>query len=303
MSSSAEPASAAQEQEQEQEQAAASRRRVVVTGAAGLVGRAVVARLTDDGHEVVQFDQRPTGYGKSIVGDVTDAVELVEALWGADAVVHLAGVPGSNLDTARRTLVTNVVGTYNVFQLAVRLGILRVVWASSEGVFGVPFSAAPPAYLPVDDDHPRTPRTAYGVSKALCEQLADICAEWGDTTFVGLRFVHVMDDQALAELDEYRGSPEDKVWDLWSYVHVADAADAVARALAVDVSGTANFLISADDTVMPTPTRELAEASFGDATPLGDELDGLSAAFSGARAATVLGFRPKHSWRDKGDSR
>lgn len=279
-------------------------RAITVTGSHGLVGGAVVAELRARGHSVTTLDLRqgafvaPTGKERALAGDVCDASDVADALDGVDTVVHLAGIPGSNMASDSRTFEVNVMGTYNVFRLAVRLGLRRVIWASTESVFGVPFSATAPTYLPIDDDHPRRPTTAYATSKVVCESLADVMADSSQTSFVGLRLVHVMTEHDYASLSQYWDDAAAKAWNLWSYVDVRDVAFAVASAVEVELEGSVRVLISAADTVSPTPTEELVRAAFGDALAAGAGLQGHAAAFSIDHAKRLLGYEPRHSWRD-----
>lgn len=279
-------------------------RAITVTGSQGLVGQAVVAELRARGHRVTTFDLRvgsfvsPTGSERALAGDVCDAGDVVDALDGADTVVHLAGIPGSRMASDGRTFGVNVNGTYNVFRMAARLGVRRVVWASTESVFGVPFGEHPPAYLPIDEEHPRLPRTAYATSKIVCEGLADLIASTSDTSFVGLRLVHVMSEEDYSNLPEYWAGATGKSWDLWSYVDLRDVASAVASAVEVELSGATCALISAADTVSPAPTLDLVHAAFADRVPVRPGLEGNAAAFSTGYAKQLLGFEPRHSWRD-----
>jgi NAD dependent epimerase/dehydratase family len=83
--------------------------------------------------------------------DLTDYRQALEALRGADAVVHLANIPAPEIGTPAVTFNANVAMNFNVFMAAARLGLSRVVWASSETTLGLPFEA-PPRYAPVDED-------------------------------------------------------------------------------------------------------------------------------------------------------
>ena len=79
--------------------------------------------------------------------DLTDLGETIEALRGADAVVHLAAIPAPPIRTVERTFEINILSTYNVFSAAALLGLERVVWASSETVLGLPFGRSTPRNL------------------------------------------------------------------------------------------------------------------------------------------------------------
>jgi len=80
------------------------------------------------------------------------------------AIVHLAAIPAPGLATNSMTFATNTISTYNVFEAARQLGIKNVVWASSETVLGLPFDTPPP-YVPIDEEYPGRPESAYSLSK------------------------------------------------------------------------------------------------------------------------------------------
>src|SRR5665213_2505353 len=152
-----------------------NRMKVVVTGGSGKVGRAVVRDLLEHGHEVLNVDRVAPDPSKSaaapfLPADVTDygqaleAVSGAEVLPGVEAVVHLAAVPSPFHATPDVTFATNIRSTHTVFSAAVRLGLTRVVWASSDTKLGLPFDP-PPVYAPVDARHPLRPESSYELSK------------------------------------------------------------------------------------------------------------------------------------------
>ena len=94
-----------------------------------------------------------------------------------DAVVHLGAVPAPGIRTDVATFHNNMSSTFNVFWAAVRLGIRRIVYASSETVLGLPFDVPPP-YIPVDEDYAARPESVYSIVKVLEEQL-DVAADRG----------------------------------------------------------------------------------------------------------------------------
>ena len=134
--------------------------RVVVTGAAGKLGRAVVTDLDEHGWDVVSADRvRQTNVVGQFVGaDLTDYGQVLELLNGSvdehvgaiDAVVNLAALQASGLMPNSATFKNNAVASWNVFNAARAAGVKNVVWASSETVLGLPFDV-PPQYVPVDE--------------------------------------------------------------------------------------------------------------------------------------------------------
>ena len=144
--------------------------KVIVTGAGGFVGRALVTRLVDDGHDVVGIDRAMESCAgiEAISGELTDSALIRRAfVGGCDAVVHLATTPGgaTELDPvgARRT---NIDASMALTEAAADTGRLpKFIFASSIAVFGAP--------LPTDgvDDGTRlAPQMLYGVHKGMIEQ-------------------------------------------------------------------------------------------------------------------------------------
>jgi nucleoside-diphosphate-sugar epimerase len=141
--------------------------KICVTGSSGRAGQAVVADLSEHGHEVIGADLvPPTGSGglaAFLRADLTDYGQAVEVMSGTDAVVHLANIPAPGLRTPSETFNQNMTMNFNVFQAASQTGIGRVVWASSETTIGLPFDV-PPRYAPVDEDHYPAPTSTYALS-------------------------------------------------------------------------------------------------------------------------------------------
>lgn len=155
-----------------------TRRRVVLTGAAGRIGRAIAALLPLD-WEINATDIRAgEGIGGLDVGD-PDACRL--AFTGADAVVHLAAVPDPAASWPQ-LLPVNVIGTYHVATAAADCGVHRLVLASSlHAVSGMPEQTQSRA-----DDPPR-PGNLYGATKAWTEALGAWIAATTSTSVVALR--------------------------------------------------------------------------------------------------------------------
>ena len=278
---------------------------IAVTGANGKTGRATVAELVGHGHQVVALDVagRPgeqgdlADLGVSLLRtDLTDHGQTLEALRGADAVVHLANIPAPGLFPPAHTFTANTAMNSNVFLAAAQLGLRRVVWASSETTLGLPFDV-PPRYAPVDEDHFPLPTTTYALSKVVGETLAGHLSEWSGIPFVGLRLsnVHTLDD--YARIPSYWDDARARRWNLWGYVDVRDAAAAFRLALDAPVSGAASFIVAAADTVMTRPSADLLAEVYPTVrlTRAVGEHETLLAI---DRARAVLGYQPRHSWRD-----
>ena len=144
--------------------------RVAVTGASGVIGRGVVARLLSQGHNIVGLARnRPEswpGAADFVQGDIRDAAGVRRAVAGTDVVVHCAWAANSEI---------NIGGTANVLDAMAQTGTRRIVFASSAHVYGLDRGDKPPMS---ETDHVK-PVSAEGLDKARVEKmLADSHAEW-----------------------------------------------------------------------------------------------------------------------------
>jgi len=278
--------------------------RVALTGSSGKLGTVVSRELAEAGHEVIGLDRvGERGHGFVRV-DLTDYGQVVDALTsvndlhdGVDALVHLAAIPAPGIVPDVATFHNNITTTFNVFWAALRLGIDRIVYASSETVQGLPFDTPPP-YIPVDEEYPARPESVYSLVKHLEEQLAIELVRWHpEVSITALRFSNVMVPADYEEFPSFDTDPLRRKWNLWSYIDARDGAQAVIRALEVAPPGFDRFLIAAADTVMSTPNAELVAQVFPE-VEIRRELGVNESLFSTAKAQRLLGYRPQHSWRD-----
>ena len=275
--------------------------RIAVTGGSGKLGKSVVARLRDEGHEVINLDKagiRGAGFARI---DLTDYGQVIDALFGIndlasgfDAVVHLGAIPAPGILPDVATFHNNMLATYNVFQAARRAGIRRVVYASSETVLGLPFDIDPP-YIPVDEEYPARPESTYSLVKHLEEQMAIQFTRWDpQLSITALRFSNVMDPEDYAAFD---ADATLRKWNLWGYIDGRDGAQAVLRALENAKPGFEAFIIAAADTVMGRSSAGLAAEVFP-GVKLVKDVGEHETLLSIDKARRMLGFAPEHSWRD-----
>src|SRR6266516_5157248 len=272
--------------------------KIVVTGASGKAGRAVVRALLEHEHDVLAVDVvSPRDSSAAFLrADLTDFGQTVECLAGADAVVHLAAIPASRIHTEETTFRTNMLGTYNVFEAARLLGLQRVVWASSETILGLPFEREQPAYAPIDEDHPAYPESSYALTKLLSEELGRQLHRWTGTPYVALRFSNIMEPDDYERFPSYWDDPNLRRWNLWSYVDARDVAESCRLALEADI-GAEHSIVAAADTVMNRPSRELMAEVYPSVPyqPTSGDFDTL---LSIQKARKLLGYEPRWSWRD-----
>ncbi|WP_158743809.1 NAD(P)-dependent oxidoreductase [Acidisphaera sp. L21] len=286
---------------------------VVVTGGSGKAGRAVIRDLLAHGYSVMNVDMAPPAQPLChfLKVDLNDMGQTVDALRKAAGtvdrrrsplgqpafVVHLAGIPAPGLAPDAVTFQNNLMTTYNVFSAATLLGLERVVWASSETVYGLPLTRSPPEFAPVTEAHPTVPETGYALAKVLCERMAEEMHRWNPgTRFVGLRISNIFDEADRDAIPSYWADPALRQWNLWSWVDARDVAQACRLGLEADVPGAGVFTIAAADTLMREPSRELMGRVHPD-VPLAADLAGHETLLSIAEARRVLGYEPQYSWR------
>jgi nucleoside-diphosphate-sugar epimerase len=281
--------------------------RVVVTGGSGKLGRACVRDLREHGYDVSNVDLTAGGGPPESVirADLTDFGQTLEALSAIDdryetvgAVVHLAAIPAPGLAPNHEIFRVNTLSTYNVFEAARRLGLKNVVWASSETVLGLPFDEPPP-YIPVDEDYPARPESAYSLSKEVGERMADQFCRWDPELKIAcLRFSNVMYPEDYEAFPSFDADSAARKWNLWGYIDARDGAQAIRKALEADITGAERFVIANADTVMSRANAELVAEQFP-GMAVRDGVGDNETLLSIDKARRVLGYEPAYTWRDR----
>ncbi|MBX3061900.1 MAG: NAD(P)-dependent oxidoreductase [Anaerolineae bacterium] len=275
-------------------------KKIVVTGGSGKAGRAVVRDLIDHGYEVLNVDLTPPAERISpfLKIDLTDYGQAVEALKGADAVVHLAAIPAPGLLSDQVTFDINTISTYNVFSAAALLKLQRVVWASSETTLGLPFDDPLPSYAPIDEDHPLLPSWSYALSKVVGEEMARHFNRWSGIPFIALRFSNIMEPQDYAKFSTWQHDARLRKWNLWAYVDARDVAQSCRLGLEADIKGAEAFIIASADSVMERTNRDLMAEVFP-TVPLREGTGDYDTLLSVDKAKRMLGYQPGSWWRGK----
>lgn len=277
--------------------------KVAITGSSGKLGSAVVAHLRAQGDEVVGFDRTgPAGPGFTAVdlgdyGQTLDALHGVTARHtGVDAFIHLAAIPVNGLVPDATTFHRNMTASFNALFAALRVGIRKIVYASSITAMGFPFTKAPP-YLPLDENHTASYNT-YGLVKVLEEAMARELVSWEpELSVTALRFTNVV---APGEYETFARATDLAYRRdlLGTYIDSRDGAQAVARALTVARPGFEVYAIAAPESGNDRPSAELAESWFP-GTPVQRELGEYEALIDTTKAREGLGFRAEYTWRDE----
>lgn len=294
----------------------AKRKRILFTGGSGKAGRHVVPYLLDRGHRVVNVDQTPLDEPRvdNLTADITDSGQMfnvmtsyadmdeLEAGTGVpafDAVVHFAAVPRILINPDNETFRVNTMGTYNVIEAAVKLGIGKVVIASSETTYGICFAdgRADPHNLPLEEDYDVDPMDSYGLSKVLNEKTARAFQRRSGHDIYALRIGNVVEPHEYAELfPKYFANPEVRRRNAFCYIDARDLGQIVDLCLEKDGLGFQVFNAGNDDNGMNIPTAEILERFFP-GVPVTREMGEHEALFSNRKIREMLGFRQQHDWR------
>jgi nucleoside-diphosphate-sugar epimerase len=181
---------------------------VLVTGARGFIGQAVCKLLQREGYRVAVLDQSRAGAepgtvrGGEIQCDIADAARLqaVFAEGRIDAMVHLAAIlpTAAQRDPVRATQV-NILGSLNLFEMARRFGVRRMVFGSSLSIYG----SCPPDER-VRESHRTAPEDLYGAAKLYVEQMGEAYRSRDRLEFVALRIGRVVGEGAQSATSAWR---------------------------------------------------------------------------------------------------
>lgn len=284
---------------------------VLVTGGRGRSGRWLCDRLAAD-YQVVCLDLDHPGWEVAErdritfrAADATDAGEVHEVVDAVapDAVVHWAALPSPERHAGSRVFTTNTAATYNVLDAAGRAGA-RVVWASSESVYGFAFRETDTLAdeLPITESHPTRPEDPYGASKIAGEAVAAMVARRDGVSATSVRpsWIQYPGEYTCRAMLAADGLAVG-AGNFWSYVDVRDVADLVAAALSDPVDGHEAVHAAAADIYLDRPTTEVVEEYFG-RLPGDCTLAGRESTLSTEKAAALFGWTPDHGWREAADA-
>jgi len=293
-----------------------SKKRIFFTGGSGKAGKHVIPYLLDQGHRVMNVDLTPLKYPgvDNLTADITDSGQMFNAMssYAAldeleqgngipkfDAVVHFAAVPRILIKPDNETFRVNAIGTYNVIEAAVKLGIKKIIIASSETTYGICFSDGPtdPKSLPLEEDYDVDPMDSYGLSKVVNEHTARSFQRRCGFDIYALRIGNVIEPHEYAELfPHYFKNPEVRRRNAFCYIDARDLGQIVDLCLQKDDLGFQIFNAGNDHNGAIIPSKELAERFF-QGVPITRELGEHEALFSNIKIREVLGFKEQHNWR------
>ena len=290
-------------------------KRIVFTGGSGKAGRHVVPYLRDRGHEVLNLDLVPLACPgvNTLITDLTDSGQAFDALsmhFGfeglatgngpapVDAVVHFAAIPRILMKPDNATFHANVSSTYNVIEAAVKLGIRKVIIASSETTYGVCFAEGDKDFhsFPLEEDYDVDPMDSYGLSKVVNEKTARAFAMRTGADIYALRIGNVIEPHEYDRFPGFIADPPSRKRNAWSYIDARDLGQIVDRCIAKDGLGFQVFN-AVNDTITANEPTEGFLKRWAPNTPIVRALDQFEAPISNRKIREVLGFKEEHNWR------
>ncbi len=292
------------------------RLRVLFTGGSGKAGRHVVPYLAERGHRVVNVDLTPLDHPgvDNLTADITDSGQMFNAMSSYanfdelepgngvpafDAVVHFAAVPRILIKPDNETFRVNAIGTYSVIEAAVKLGIRKIVIASSETTYGICFADGreDPKQLPLDEDYDVDPMDSYGLSKVVNERTARAFQRRSGSDIYALRIGNVVEPHEYRDLfPRYFANPEMRRRNAFCYIDARDLGQIVDLCLERDGLGFQIFNAGNDTNGMNIPSADLLRRFFP-GVPVTRDLGENEALFSNRKIREMLGFSERHDWR------
>jgi len=289
--------------------------RILFTGGAGKAGKHAIAYLVAKGHRVLNVDKVLLDHPgvDNRIADITDAGQMFDIMASYagydelepgtgvprfDAVVHFAAIPRLLMTSDNECYRVNTLGTYNVIDAAVKFGVKKIIFASSETTYGVCFADGnrKPDYLPIDEEHPVVPEDSYAMSKVVNEVTARSFQRRSGFDIYGIRINNVIEPHEYAQdFPTYIANPAMRRRNIFAYIDARDLGQLVDRCLNTDGLGFQIFNASNDDhSVAESSTDLIAEHYQG--VPVGD-IGPSETFYSNKKAKEMLGFKPEHSWR------
>jgi UDP-glucose 4-epimerase len=273
--------------------------------------------LLGQGYQLLNFDLQPFAHPTiaTLIGDITESGHVFNAMTShfdrtglaagkapgpVDAVVHFAAVPRILINPDNETFRVNVMGTYNVIEAAMKLGIRKVVIASSETTYGVCFAEGDKDFhrFPLEEDYDVDPMDSYGLSKVVNERTARAFAARFDADIYALRIGNVIEPHEYGQFPGFVADPPSRKRNAWSYIDARDLAQIVHLCLQKDGLGFQVFNAVNDTITADQPTAPFL-AQWCPNTPMARDLIGNEAPLSNRKAREVLGFKEEHNWRDE----
>src|SRR6202166_3886001 len=227
-----------------------SGKRIVFTGGTGKAGRHAVPYLVAHGYSILNVDLKPLDLPgvPTLIADLTDNGQAFNALTPPptfagfndgrppsppDAVMHFAAIPRVLIEPDNVTFTTNVTSTYNVIEAAMKLGVRKVVIASSETTYGVCFAEGDKDFhsFPLEEDYDVDPMDSYGLSKVVNEKTARAFAMRYGIDVYELRIANVIEPHEYDKFPVFLANLASRKRNAWSYIDARDLNEIVHLAI------------------------------------------------------------------------
>jgi nucleoside-diphosphate-sugar epimerase len=293
-----------------------SAKRIVFTGGSGVAGRHVVSGLVDHGYKILNIDLAPLNNPDvhTMRADLTQSGQVfnsfsshfkltqpfLEPVRTPDAVIHFAGVPRNLLVTDDELFRINTQSAYNVIEAACKLGVKKIILASSVTVYGVTFAEGHIDYpsFPIDESVDANPMDTYAMSKLCMERVArSFARRFGIDIYVLRLGAVIAPDEYEEVFRNYTVDADSWKAHGWSYTDVRDLAQMCKRCVEVDGLGFQVFNATNDEITSDTPTEEFLTKACPD-TPFTRPMGKREAPLSNRKIKELLGFREEHLWQN-----
>ena len=290
-------------------------KRIIFTGGTGKAGRHAVPHLLAKGYQILNVDLKPLDHPgvNTLITDITDSGQVFNAFTthfgfsgsdeGAppkapDAIVHFAAVPRVMINPDNTTFAQNTVGTYNVLEAAMKLGVRKVIFASSETTYGVCFAEGDKDYhsFPREEDYDSDPMDSYGLSKKVNEETARAFARRFGIDIYALRIGNVIEPHEYDQFPGFFANPGTRRRIAFSYIDARDLGQIVDLCLAKDGLGFQVFNAANDTNSVGRKNADLL-AEFFPNVPVTRDLAPDEGLLSNRKIREVLGFQEQHNWR------
>jgi nucleoside-diphosphate-sugar epimerase len=290
-------------------------KRIVFTGGSGKAGRHAIAHLLARGHRILNVDLEPVEQAgvNTLIADIEDGGAIFNALTthfgfegfdagqppsAPDAVVHFAAIPRVLIEPDDVTFRVNTIGTYNVIEAAMKLGVRKVIIASSETTYGVCFAEGERDFhsFPLEEDYDVDPQDSYGLSKVVNEKTARAFAMRYHADIYALRIGNVIEPHEYERFPGFISNPMSRKRNAWSYIDARDLGEIVHLCLQKDGLGFQVFNAVNDTITADMPTEAFLK-KYCPKTPITRPMGENEAPLSNRKAREVLGFKEAHPWR------
>ncbi|KAK9320438.1 hypothetical protein V1517DRAFT_207876 [Lipomyces orientalis] len=291
-------------------------KRIAFTGGSGKAGRHAIDYLVAAGHSVLNLDLVPLENSSvyTLKTDVTDEGQVFNALTShfksngytdpsipgpPDVVIHFAAYPRNMIAPDNETFRTNILSTYNVIEAACKLGVKKIIIASSETTYGVCCALGDVDFhsFPLEEDYDVDPMDSYALSKICGEKTARTFARRFQVDIYALRIGNVIEPHEYAtKFPSFVDNPASRKRNAWSYIDARDLGQICDLCIKKDGLGFQVFNATNDTITTKVPTMELLKSQCPN-VPITREMGEWEAPMSNRKIREVLGFKQEHDWR------